>query len=73
MRLQTAGSLAGIVTVTVKTAADTTDCAWSRRHAVAKEDTRHCWLDTSEDGGRRAIIAETLETVADANEDTRRS
>jgi hypothetical protein len=52
---------------------DATDGAWSRRYAVAKEDTRHCWLDTGEDGGRRVIIVDTLETVADANEDTRRS
>jgi hypothetical protein len=37
---------------------------------VAEEDARQCWLDTGEDGGQRVILADTMETVADANEDS---
>jgi hypothetical protein len=44
----------------------------AEEHAVA-EDARHCWLDAGEDGGQRLILADTMKTVADANEDTRRS
>jgi hypothetical protein len=40
---------------------------------VAEEDARQCWLDTGEDGGQCVILAYTMKTVADANEDTRRS
>jgi hypothetical protein len=56
-----------------KTVADANEVTVAEEYAVTEEDVHHCWLDTGEDGGRRVVIADTMKTVVDANEDARRS